>query len=396
MQGYHPSRSNHGHSTTQPFYPPNQYVTQPQLYTTYNPFPTYVQQPANPQPYPPAGYPPDVYETPPLSAFNQFPTPAAHNRPLGRSQTVMTPGTRMAPLKSIMKKSQHDRSASNGNGDVPLSRHNSRTDQLPVRPRANSSTRPNYDSAPSFAPDHLFVVFNGSNELRLENIAYQETIEGLRERILPLWHHGVSTEESRTHRWRAQFTGNPWASSGTDAILARRLICQLYGLLYYQGYTYLSTVNISNSPSKLIFIQTPPESQVVFFTICFSHSGDKISILDCPTQFSDGLSTSLRKYFPRKVTFDRVARDGEHIIELKRGITSPDVERSLFAACILRYFNSVGYKLDGSLPIGRARPLGTKKDLWIFRGPMLRPESAHSRYASNGEYREDMDGHYDR
>jgi len=393
MQGYHPSRSNHGHSN-QPYYPSNQYVSQPQVYTTYNPFPTYVQQPANGQPLA-APYPPDTYE-PPLHAFPQFSTPATHNRPLNRSQSAATPSSRPAPLKSIMKKTPHDRSAT---GDAYISRQNSRTDQLPTRPRANSSTRPSFDALPSFTPEHLFVTFGGSNELRLENIAYQMMIDELRENLLPLWHHGVSSEETRTHRWRAQFNGNPWAASGTDGILARRLICRLFTLLNSQGYAYLSTINTSSSPCKLIFSQSEVDQQAYFFSICISHSGDKTSILDCPPHLSEGLSNNLRKHFPRKVTFDRVARDGEHIIELKRSMTGPEVEKSLFTACILRFFKVSGFNLDGSLPIGRARPLGTKKDLWIFRGsmgPMTRPESAHSRYASNGEYRDDMNGHFDR
>jgi len=297
-------------------------------------------------------------------------------------------------LKSIMKKSRHDRSTSNG--DVNLSRHSSRTDQNHARPRANSSTRPSHDSTPSFVPNHLFLSFHGSNEIRMENIAFQEMIEELRERILPLWHHGVATEESRTHRWRAQFHSNPWASSGTDGILARRLICQLFAVLAHQGYAYLSTVNTSSSPSRLIFSQEEPDNYALFFSVCFSQSGDKISILDCPPHFSEGLSGKLRYHFPRKISFDRVAKEGEHVIELKRGITGTDADKSVFAAYVLRYFNSVGFKLDGSLPIGRARPLGAKKDLWIFKGSMERPDIAHGQFGSNGNFRDDMNGHFDR
>lgn len=53
-------------------------------------------------------------------------------------------------------------------------------------------------------------------------------------------------------------------------------------------------------------------------------------------------------------------------------------ERNLFHACMLRFFGSAGFKLDGSIPIGRKDPVfwGPRKDLWIFRSvPMRRPES---------------------
>lgn len=56
-----------------------------------------------------------------------------------------------------------------------------------------------------------------------------------------------------------------------------------------------------------------------------------------------------------------------------------EVDRSLFAAFVLQYFASVGYRLNGSFPFGRSGPLnfGSRKELWIFRGTLRRPESAN-------------------
>lgn len=67
--------------------------------------------------------------------------------------------------------------------------------------------------------EHLFVALDNSGELRIEGIAYQQTIDELREHVLPMWPHGVVVEESRDHRWRVQFANRPWTSSGQAALL---------------------------------------------------------------------------------------------------------------------------------------------------------------------------------
>lgn len=65
---------------------------------------------------------------------------------------------------------------------------------------------------------------------------------------------------------------------------------------------------------------------------------------------------------------------------------APDVDKSVLSAYILGYFNSVGFKLDGSLPLGKTTPLGfgSKKELWIFKGMQTRSGSASGHNSVNG------------
>ena len=67
--------------------------------------------------------------------------------------------------------------------------------------------------------DHLFLSLHGSSDIRVENIVDESLVEDFRETILPMWPHGVSIEGYQSHQWRTQFTGNPWTSSGTEAIM---------------------------------------------------------------------------------------------------------------------------------------------------------------------------------
>jgi len=275
-------------------------------------------------------------------------------------------------LKSAMKKKKSfDRSVSITG--VPLSRSDSRQ-------RVNSLTRPRTNSLPTFVPDHLFLSLHSVNELRIDHIAYQTTLDDLRESVLPMWPHGVSFEDSRGDNWRVRFAGSPWTSVGVDAILAQRLICRLFKVLARQGYSYLTTVQTAHAPKppRLIFVDTPPEPDVDIFMATFSQSKMRLSLLDSPPDLAAQLSQSMRSVFPRKVSFHGANEDGVSIIEIKKeGFRSREADKNMVYGCMLRFFNSVGYKLDGSVPFGKKGPLGlgSRREAWIFRSTMRRPES---------------------
>lgn len=60
----------------------------------------------------------------------------------------------------------------------------------------------------------------------------------------------------------------------------------------------------------------------------------------------------------------------------------PDVDKSLFIAFVLRFLSSAGFKLDGSLPMGKRGffSFSSPKEIWMFRGSVYkpRPESRQS------------------
>ncbi|KAH9937720.1 uncharacterized protein B0H18DRAFT_866945 [Fomitopsis serialis] len=274
-------------------------------------------------------------------------------------------------------KKQLDRSASTGG--VPLVRRSTNES----RQRVNSLTRPKSrtGSVPAFVPDHIFVSLHSAGELRIDNIAYQTTLDDLRELVLPMWPHGVEYEDSRGDNWRVRFARGPWTSVGLDAILAQRLICNLYTVLARQGYSHVTTIQTGSPrrPGKLVFVETLQDPDVKIFATMFSPSKMRLTLLDAPRELVEDFASSLRPMFPRKVMSYGANEDGVHVIEVKReGFRSREAERNLFYACMLRFFNSAGFKLDGSIPLGRKDPMfwGSRKEAWIFRSmPMRRPES---------------------
>ncbi|KAF7791890.1 hypothetical protein EIP86_002914 [Pleurotus ostreatoroseus] len=216
MQGYHPQ---------QPYYPQQPPYPQQAFQPSY-PYPQYPVQPvvAPGQPIPSYQPFPNVYRA--ADQYEQAqPAPqqlAPRPKHLRRSQTTTTPNAKAAPLKSAMKKS-HDRSVSMG-GAGPITPDLSRTSSRATseqRHRANSNAsrhRANSVPPPIDGPGHIFVTFSGTNELRVENIPDEDLVEDFRQTIPFEWPHGLTNEEHHSHRWRVQFGGTPWSSSGVDAI----------------------------------------------------------------------------------------------------------------------------------------------------------------------------------
>lgn len=111
-----------------------------------------------------------------------------------------------------------------------------------------------------------------------------------------------------------------------------------------QGYSYCTTASTSNpvsdmllqitkslniplllfklvKPAKLIFTRSVPEPIPYFFTISFSQSGGKLSILDAPQSVPEGLNHSLRSIFHGQILADRATEDGLYAIELRKNTT---------------------------------------------------------------------------
>ena len=243
-------------SNHSPAYP---YYGQP--YHTYIP-PGYTQQAPRstfPTPQPPYNTPPDPWprekvvfphttpprQSPPRDTPFIPPNPdildAGHTpKPrLKRASTAKPqPLSEKPPLKSALKKNAVKRSDSLS--AVPLAR--TRTSSS-ARQRLAPTTRTRTISNPSFlpgkylthltlsvlltaspppcliSPDHMFVSFHSTNELRLGNVAYQDTLDEIKEHIIPMWPHGVSNQITSPLSWRVTFSRNPWSATGSDAIM---------------------------------------------------------------------------------------------------------------------------------------------------------------------------------
>lgn len=108
----------------------------------------------------------------------------------------------------------------------------------------------------------MFVSFHGANELRLGNVAYHDTMEEIKENVIPMWPHGISAATIPVpHAFHILFNRNPWTSSGTEALLyvhnshalrhmfkshphsAQKMICETFTCLSRIGYQYRTSLS---------------------------------------------------------------------------------------------------------------------------------------------------------
>ncbi|KAF9237347.1 hypothetical protein BU15DRAFT_88791 [Melanogaster broomeanus] len=267
------------------------------------------------------------------------------------------------PLKSALKKSGMKRSESVS--AVPLAR--TRTNSS-ARQRTTLMTRTRTNSNPSFQPDHMFVSFHGTNELRLGNIAFKETLDAIREHIMPMWPHGVSSQMTSAHSWRVTFSRNPWSATGSDAIIVQRMISELFACLCRRGYQYLTSLTTGYSYPQLVFRDVVEDEDSEFFVAYMSRTGHKMTLVRPP----------------RRIAAQSASEGEIYSIELKRNaFGTPELDKDVFASHALQEISSLGYKLEATVPLPRAGILGFggKKEIWVFRGTRIRPR-ADSRGAS--------------
>ncbi|KIJ68469.1 hypothetical protein HYDPIDRAFT_82441 [Hydnomerulius pinastri MD-312] len=342
---------------------------------------------AFPQPHPMTGLPParpspSGRDTPFIPPNPDAPINAGHApKPrLKRSSTTRPkPMSEKPPLRSAMKKNGMKRSDSVS--AVPLER--TRTSSS-ARQRLTPMTRSRTNSNPSYLPDHMFVSFYGTNELRLGNVAFQDTLDEIKEHIMPMWPHGVSSQMPSSHSWRVSFSRNPWSATGSDAIIVQRMISELFTCLCRRGYQYLTSLNTGYSYPQLVFRDVASDEDSDFFVAYLSRSGHKLTLVRPPRRVGEQLGPRLRSAWPYKIAASSASEEEIYSVELKRNaFGAPELDKDIFASHALQEINVLGYKLEATVPLPRPGLLsfGGKKELWVFRGTRIRPRS-ESRSAS--------------
>ncbi|KAL4069633.1 hypothetical protein V8B97DRAFT_1918140 [Scleroderma yunnanense] len=305
------------------------------------------------------------------------------------------------PLKSALKKNGVARSESVS--AVPFQR--TRTDS-DARQRLAPMTRTRTNSNPSFLPgnchiflvcditnffapdkDHMFVSFHGSNELRLGNVAYQDILDEIRERLLPMWPHGVPNEITANHSWRVIFSRNPWSATGLEALTIIQLFvtsCSFIPTLQYfevltvlaeQGYQYLTSLNTGYAYPQLIFKDVKHDEDCDFFVAYLSRSGHKITLIRPPRRIGEQLGSRLRNVWPYKIASDAASEEEIYTVELKRNAMGAyNLDRDVFVSHTLQEISLMGYKLEATIHLPRVGILGfgTRREIWVFRGPRIR------------------------
>ncbi|KAI6008203.1 hypothetical protein F5J12DRAFT_67413 [Pisolithus orientalis] len=273
------------------------------------------------------------------------------------------------PLKSALKQKGVARSDS---VSVPIQRVRTNSD---VRQRLAPMTRTRTNSNPSFQPDHMFVSFHGSNELRLGNVAYQDTLDEIREHFIPMWPHGVSNEVTSGHSWRVTLSKNPWTATGSEATIVYRMISELFTRLSRHGYRYLTSLNTGYAHPQLVFKDAQKDEDSDFFVAYLSRSGRKITLVRPPHRIGDQLGSRLRSVWPYKIASDRASEEEIYTIELKRNaIGAHNVDRDIFVSHSLQEISLMGFKLEATvmLPPTGIFGFGDKREVWVFRGTRMR------------------------
>ncbi|KAH7883568.1 hypothetical protein F5I97DRAFT_1938284 [Phlebopus sp. FC_14] len=286
------------------------------------------------------------------------------------STTKNKPVKEKTPLKSAMKKSAVKRSDTID--AMPLER--TRTTSS-ARQRLTPMTRTRTNSNPSFLPDHMFVSFHGTNELRLSNVAFQDTLDEIKEHLIPMWPHGVSSQITSNHSWRVTFSRNPWSVTGAEAIIVQRMISELFTCLCRRGYQYLTSLNTGYPYPQLVFRDVAEDEDSEFFVAYSSRSGYKMTLVRPPRRIGEQVGSRLRAAWPYKFATERASEGDTYTIELKRNaFGASELDKDVFTSHALQEINSMGYKLEATVPLARSGFLGfgSKKEIWVFRGARSR------------------------
>ncbi|KAH9178701.1 hypothetical protein EDB89DRAFT_2063635 [Lactarius sanguifluus] len=278
------------------------------------------------------------------------------------------------PLRPAIKKKGHRTSSASANGTLPVATSLSRTrthsgvDPQRLHPIARTRT----NSSSRVDPDHVFMSINPPNGLELSNLAFQSTVDELREHIFPMWPPGVAHQVRHGYDWRVRFTGSPWDSRGHESIMAQKMICRIFWVLAVQGYVYLTSINTGcafKSP-RLVFIRAPVDARAHFFAMSLNNAGDRVTFVNPPVAVANSLGLSLRTAFPHRIDNEQTSEDGIFTIILKSGIHGMGPDKNLFLAHILKYINDMAFKLDASVPLARRGLFGLsgRKELWVFKG----------------------------
>ncbi|KAH7906830.1 hypothetical protein BJ138DRAFT_576519 [Hygrophoropsis aurantiaca] len=233
------------------------------------------------------------------------------------------------------------------------------------------------NSDPFNLPDHLFVSFHGSNELRMRNVAFQDTVGDIKQNVVPMWPHGVVSHSAAGHSWRLGFSKSPWNAGGRESIVVQKMICELFTRLSRQGYQYLTSLNTGYQCPQLVFQYKEPNDLADFFVAHVSRSGHKLTLIRPPRRIGESIGPRLRNAWPYKIAAHRASDDEIYTVELKQtalGSLANDLDKDVFAAHALQEINSMGWTLEATVRLARSGILGLggQKEIWVFRGTMVR------------------------
>lgn len=328
----------------------------------------------------------------------EYQNSGSHSKKKSRRQSAPTSSAAQPPpLKSAMKKTTANAMATpmvnslefpgygapqyGGNNisapsGYPLSRQRtnslsrSHQDHQRRRTLSNAYSQQDHTKEPEFTPLHMFMSFNGYNELHVENVS-ELGLSEMRQQIWSLWAEGIESQPVSEQGTIVKFRGHPWDMSGPNALMALQLIKSLFTLCYERGYVFQTAVNIGQSTPRLVFQVSATDRACQFFMAYFTSSGRRLTLVNPPSNVDVSIGAYLKTALPRKISTEHVEQSNLTIIEVKRkvGQSAPEVEYSLFLCHVLKAMDHLNCQLITSIPLSKKQSLGMRgsQEVMVFK-----------------------------
>jgi hypothetical protein len=166
---------------------------------------------------------------------------------------------------------------------------------------------------PNFINEHDLIntsffalTLNKSDRIRFHtaNEELIATVANDKYGIQGLWTNGIQEKRSNNGAIEFKLKGNPWLSSGDEAVESRRLLSNLFNLLSRTGWHLYAVCDLSKkvtNKSTFIFHSKPvePKSLVNF---CLSlNEEDKIRVIDGNIAVVDDVKLAIQQGWPRGI-----------------------------------------------------------------------------------------------
>lgn len=207
-----------------------------------------------------------------------------------------------------------------------------------------------YDDNHYLCPEELAMLsLNRNDRIRLINFN-PELTNIARDVILRFYQTKEPEHRDYYGASELKLKGYPFASSGSDAILTRQLICRLLEAFRNQGWEVLSTIDISRKVTdKSVFLMRKCESAKVKIGCISLSDVDRIRLCNLPNQVAKAFRDAIAKSYLPGIGFEE-ARDGScYEIDLQGMPWTQNSSYNIHARSMLTFLMREAYSYGWSL-----------------------------------------------
>ncbi|EIN13767.1 hypothetical protein PUNSTDRAFT_140231 [Punctularia strigosozonata HHB-11173 SS5] len=317
-------------------------------------------QPQNGVPFPAGAYPVTAaqYVTPLQATDVQLPLMQPPR--LGRPQYILEQDTKKT-LKSAMKKPKMASAPA-----VPLVRRRTGSG---ARQRTQTLSRQRTNSnAAQYVPDHIFVSFQGTNKLRVDNVVRRDMCDRFDDYFISMSDLAGTTSDHGRTSYELLFPHRLWDARGDDARRTYKVICRLFMILAEEGFHYVTTIDAGHTmkPPRLVFANMHIASPLDFFCAALANDGYNVMIYHAPQQLAIRLSLAMRATFKNKLD---ASVDDSNVCSIRIKPLDDPTDKHFIISYLFKYLCDEGYYIDASVPLGRKGlfGLGGRREVWMFK-----------------------------